>query len=358
MNEIGIRAATIEDIAAECRLTKMTVSRALTGKGAVASDTRRRVLQTAERLKYEPNLHARSLSKGQSDLILLFSPVTLPGVHFQTVERMQILLKSHGYEVPYYGFLALHFSEPAEQAKKLRAVRELRPRAIVCRTVELRDSALREMERYVELGGILVCYGHPTESPIDQVVIDYEGMAYQSASHLLELGHRDIGFFSAGLHWWWDRRLAGFSRALREKGMEVREEWLFDGPSYEAGGELLAERFLALPQRPTGMVVVNDVAAGAFISTISRAGVRVPGDVSVVGHDDAPCARFCQPALTTIRHPVETIAQNVVAMLLERLDGIAVGAPRRQIAQGELVVRESSDAPKNCRLTIRGDYNA
>ena len=347
MDATCYKAATLGDIAAECKLTKATVSRALSGAGLVAPDTRRRIFQVAERLNYEPNLQARSLAKGRSEFIVLFSAAVFPGVHLKTVESIQARIIGQGYEMPLYGFgTHLQTEDNLEkQASAMRSLRQQRPRAVVCHSVNLQEPALLELERYVESGGILVCYGHHTDLPVDQVVIDYEDIAYRSACHLLDLGHRDIGYFATYIRFRCDYRFPGFCRALRERGVEIREEWIFDGPSFEEGGAWLAERFTKLAKRPTGMVIVNDVAAGIFINEIGRAGFTVPGDVSVIGHDDAPSARYWQPALTTVRHPVEEVSNCVTEMILARLDG-KMAAPRHHIAYGELVVRESAAAPR------------
>ena len=339
------KSATINDIALAAGVGKATVSLSLNGRGNISATTRRRILEVAQRLNYEPNLQARSLSNGRSESIVLVSAGMFPGVYAGTIACLQNLLYEQGYEVPVHGFQAHHFVEPERQESAMRALRQQRPRAVVCHSVNLHPSALQELERYVREGGILVCYDHPIDLPVDQVIIDSEGMAYQSTVHLLDLGHREIGYFSSGLRLPGDRRLEGFCRALRERDIEVRHDWVFDGPPFETGGVLVAEEFLKLKPRPTGMVIVNDVSAGAFINEIGRAGLSVPSDVSVVGHDDAPCASIWQPRLTTVRHPVEAVAGGVVELLLDRLAGNAA-APRRRVARGELVVRESSGPPR------------
>jgi DNA-binding LacI/PurR family transcriptional regulator len=125
----------------------------------------------------------------------------------------------------------------------------------------------------------------------------------------------------------------------------VREEWLWANCCYEEAGARLAEKFLKLKERPTAICIINDVTASTFVTQLHRAGVRVPQDVSVVGYDDTPAARYALVPLTTVSHPVEGIARPIIEMLLSRLDGSYNGAPRCVHVKGELIVRESTAAP-------------
>jgi DNA-binding LacI/PurR family transcriptional regulator len=96
--------------------------------------------------------------------------------------------------------------------------------------------------------------------------------------------------------------------------------------------------------RPTGLCIVNDRAAQAFIVGAEELGLRVPEDVSVVGQDDLPPARFGRVPLTTVTHPVAAIADLMLALLRQRLAGYD-GPPRREVVRGELVARSSTARP-------------
>jgi DNA-binding LacI/PurR family transcriptional regulator len=101
---------------------------------------------------------------------------------------------------------------------------------------------------------------------------------------------------------------------------------------------------MALEQRPSAMCIVNDHAASAFVNEVQRSGLTVPRDLSIVSHDDSPVARYSVVPLTTVSHPVEAIARNVVNLLCSRLEGLYDGVPRRVIIKGQLMVRDSAVA--------------
>ena len=344
--------ATITTIAEACGVTKMTVSRVLSGKGSTSPATRQQVLEAARRLGYEPNMQARALATGHSDVIGLLVGVLYPGVHAQTAELLQEQLNLAGYDVPLYGFGTWYRLDTEKQAATVRGLRLRRPRAIVCHTSGLQPPALEELRIFQAAGGIVVCYGNPVDLACDQAVIGYENSTYQSTKHLLKLGHRRIGLLGS-----WiknqptvEPRVRGFLRAMDEAGIALNYDHLFDGPAYEEGGAWLAQQILAMPRtkRPTAMVVLHDASAGVFMNEMARAGVIVPRDMSVVGHEDIPAARYWSPPLTTLHHPVESITKSVTSMLLSRLGGETC-PPVRTVNEGKLIVRESSAAPPRTR---------
>ena len=127
----------------------------------------------------------------------------------------------------------------------------------------------------------------------------------------------------------------------------MRDEWFFRNSNYERGGAEMAARFLRMEERPTALCIVNDYAALAFTVEIMAAGLRVPEDVSLVSHDNQPIARYSPVPLTSMTHPADRIADAVVELLLERLEGrVPAGAPPRTVKLGgELVERASVSPP-------------
>ena len=337
------RQITISDIAAELGVTKMTVSLALSGKGRVSTEMREKVAEVARRLNYEPNHHARTLTTGNSNLIGIFSVSVYPGVQLQTIERIQGLLNEKGFDVPLYGHGYHEYLDPTQQGRIMAALCQQQPRAIVFDSKFLQPPAAERLRSYVERGGVAVCFDEDHNIPCDRVFRDFGAMSVLSVQHLLELGHRKIGLYCPSP----DRRtteprIDGFHRALQDAGIQPNKEWILSGPAFEPGGAYLAEQFLALKSRPTAMVVIGDATAGVFMNQLFHAGVRVPDDLSVVGHHGIPAAEYWIPALTTVAYPIVSTADEIVSMLTSRLDGRYSGAPRLATMHGELVVRNSA----------------
>jgi DNA-binding LacI/PurR family transcriptional regulator len=137
-----------------------------------------------------------------------------------------------------------------------------------------------------------------------------------------------------------------FMRALNEFNAPFVPEWLWGGYPFEAGGVVVAEQFLQLNDRPTAICIVNDNMAAAFVNRLARAGVRVPHEVSVIGHDDSLAAQSSVVPLTTVTHYADEHCRLITEALLERLEGKYCGPPRTMSLHGKLVVRESTGAVK------------
>ncbi|MBW3635398.1 MAG: LacI family transcriptional regulator [Armatimonadetes bacterium] len=338
-------AATIEDIAQLLGVSRTTVSKAFTGYGRMSEKTREAVLKTAGELGYQPNVHAQRLTNGHCrNTIGIFTTGLDYGVGVRKLHAIQNLLAAHQYDVPVYACPDGETMALADQTALLRSLCVQRPQAIICTTSLIQRDSVRELVQYQNNGGIVVSYDHSPQMDCDHVFFDRVENTYRATRHLLELGHRKIGFYN--VHVLDPVRVEGFRRALAEYHLDIREDWLFYGGRDEEGGVILARQFLQLPphNRPTAMCIVNDMAAVTFIAELERAGLQIPQELSVVGHDDLPLAQYFTLPLTTASHPVSAIAENLVALLRSRLDGSYHGPARKITVFGDLVVRRSAIA--------------
>jgi LacI family transcriptional regulator len=348
------REVTLHDVARAVQMSVGTVSMSLRGTGRVSAQTRERVRSVAREMGFQPNPIAQRLVSGQRDnSIALFAKYLDLGVITRKIQLLQGLLNNRGYNASIHAFGAptLGTSEPDDQAQAsmMKSLRRMRPRAIVCDAVGLNRSARDELRRYCDEGGVVVCYDTPIDLECDQVLFDRKQNTYMATRHLLELGHRRIGF-NMGQVRNHARRLEGLQRALTEYGAPFLAEWLEhpEEPRYEFGdtGVQLASAFLSHSEPPTAMCILNDHVAAGFSAHLFRHGLRVPRDVSVIGHDDMPIAAMMVPAaLSTVSHPVEEIAHHTAQLLIERLSGEYEGIPRTIHVTGELIVRQSTAPP-------------
>ena len=357
------KPTTLQDVAGALGMHKSTVSLALSGKGTISADTRQRVLSVARELGYEPNLLAQRLAHGQgTTMVCIFSGVLDVGLATEKILLVQKALGSYSLEVPIYTCYDTNSGDVGEaQAAQVRQLCRQRPRAIVCAAQRVHPAVFRELGYYQENGGIVVSYDAPVPLACDQVIFDREDNAYQAARHLLLQGHRRIGIGMSQVGGQTDAspgmttsdplnyRMRGFRKALAEFGAPFREEWFFRNSAYEKGGAEMACQFLALKERPTALAIVNDYVALAFMVEVMRAGVRIPHDLSIVGHDNQPIAAYCPVPLTSTTQPADRVARAVVDILMERVGGGASQeiSPRRVNITGELVERESVTAPND-----------
>jgi LacI family transcriptional regulator len=354
---------TLKDVAGALGMHKSTVSLALSGKGTISPVTRQRVLAVARELGYEPNLLAQRLAHGMgATTVCIYSGVLDVGLATEKILLVQKALGAQGVEAPIYTCsepVADPAGQDAEaQAAQVRQVCRQRPRAIICAAQRVHPAVFRELAAYQNAGGIVVSYDTPVPLDCDQVIFDREDNGYQAARYLLEQGHRKIGVGMSAVavpdtsgpngNDPQNYRMRGFRRALEEFGAAYQDAWFFRNATYEKGGAEMARHYLETQDRPTAIAVVNDYVALAFMVEVMRAGVRVPEDLSLIGHDNQPIAEYCPVPLTSMTQPTERIATAVVERLLARLNGdISPDAPpERLTVRGELVVRDSVRPPR------------
>lgn len=336
------------DVAQMLGVSKSTVSAAFTGNGTIAPERREAVRKAAIELGYRPNPNARKLVQQLEDntIALVTSYLDLD-VRTQKLHLLQRILSDRGYNASIHALGNVISTPDAEPDAVIRNLRRLRPLGIVCNQWELNETAREELKRFCEEGGSLVYYDVPLDLDCDQIIFDREENTYAAMRHLLELGHREIGFLLPPDDQW---RIKGVRRAFAEFGVPVRQEWL-NAPRqgrYEDAGGHLADYFCSLPNRPTAMGVIHDNVAVGFIARLQRRGLRVPQDVSVVSHHDTQAALWgSNVQLTSATQPVETIAEKVADMLIERIEGKCSGSARKVVVRGELIVRESTAPPRS-----------
>jgi DNA-binding LacI/PurR family transcriptional regulator len=343
------KIATIQQIAETLGIHKSTVSLALAGKGRIAPGTRARVMALAEEIGYVPDpLAQRLANRSMSNTVCLCSGSLDPGRGTEKIILIQSLLTDMGLDVPIYTPSKSKDRSAETQAVLFRQLRRQRPQAIICSVHAFCDEAFSELAAFQEEGGIVVAYDLPIPLNCDQVLFDRVDNAYQGAKYLLDRGHRRIGFgmtrLTGGRNATQNRtqilRQEGFRKAMAEYGVPMHDEWFFENTTFERGGAQMAQHFLDLKDRPTALCIVNDYVSLAFMVEMMRHGVKVPKDVSIVGHDDMPIAAYCPVPLTSVSQPTEEIVRCVVDMLLDRLGG-NTEPPRTVTVKGKLVERAS-----------------
>lgn len=166
-----------------------------------------------------------------------------------------------------------------------------------------------------------------------------------ATQHLLALGHRRIAILTGPAEFLCSRaRLDGYRAAMDAAGVPVDESLVLVGRFYVEDGLALGTRLLRRPDRPTAVVCGNDLQAIGVYEAARRAGVAIPGQLSVVGFDDVEYARWLGPPLTTVRQPLVEMGATAARLVLALAAGEAPQQPRVELATS-LVIRESTAPP-------------
>jgi len=336
----SVPTATIYDVARVAEVSIKTVSRVLNGEPNVRPETRQRVMESASALHYRPNLSARSLAGSRSYLLGLLFDNPSPAY----VADVQTGLTTRCREAGYHLVVEPVSCESPDVASVVEALTgALRMDGLVlsppvCDAPAVLDVLDRIAMPYVRIAPWL---------DVDRgarVEMDDRRAAYEMTGHLLQLGHRDIGFIRGHPgHGASRRRFEGYAQALAAQGVALNTGWVvqgnFSSESGVDGGQALLDR----PDRPTAIFASNDDMGLGVLMVAARLGLSVPDQLSVVGFDDSTAAKIFWPPLTTVRQPVVDMAYAAADLLLSR-DGHGRHS-RARMLNFDLVVRKSTAVP-------------
>jgi LacI family transcriptional regulator len=168
-----------------------------------------------------------------------------------------------------------------------------------------------------------------------------------ATEHLISLGHRRIAIISGPPRLQCSRaRLDGYRTALDAAGIGPDDTLVYQGDFYHESGFAGGQKCLALDQPPTAIFASSDQMAYGVYEAVRQQGLRVPADVSIVGFDDLPEARWSSPPLTTVRQPLSEMGVLAARTLLRLVRGEEIETLRFELAT-QLVVRESTSTPRD-----------
>lgn len=338
-------SVTVQDVARAAGVSAMTVSRVVNGEKNVRESTRDTVLDAVRRLNYSPNTAARSLAAGEATQIgLLYSNPSAAYLSQFLVGALDGARKTGSH-------LLIEACEGESADEQAEVTRRFAVTSVEGVILPPPLSESKPVQAELEAAGIPVVSVAMGLGPPGclNVRIDDFGAAASMARHLLELGHRQIGFIKGHPgHIASIERLRGFRSALDEAGLDPDESPMEQGYFTYRSGLIAAERLLSRPERPTAIFACNDDMAAAAVNVAHRSGLQVPGDLSVVGFDDTAPATIVWPELTTVRQPVAAMAEAALHLLLADLKARRFGGSppvSEQVLDHELVVRQSCGPP-------------
>lgn len=325
---------TIADIAREAGVSVPTVSKVLNGRTEVAAETRDRIERLIEKHRYARRARR---PEGRAGLVDLVFPQLDSAWAVEIIRGVEEV--AHDARMGTV-VSAIHGSS-ATTRNWLDNLAARRSDGVIIAVSELKPT---ETERIKALGVPIVAIdptgGTPAEIP-SVGATNWTG-ALTAAEHLIALGHREIAFVNGPARLQCCRaRADGFRSAMDAAGLPVRPELVAHGDFSHEAGQRAMSALLALDNPPTAVFAGNDQQALGAYQAIRERGLRIPEDISVIGFDDLPVARWTNPPLTTIRQPVAEMAAEAMRMLLRHLETGTFGTQRVELAT-ELVLRAST----------------
>jgi LacI family transcriptional regulator len=340
------KKTTLEDIAREAGVSAQTVSRVINNRPDVSRATRQRVQAIIDRLGYQPNAVARSLSAKRTWMMGVvigsldqFGPRSI----FLELDKQAF---AAGYRLlPYI----IHDEDTIDIAGYFRELRAHQPDGIIWAVIERErhEEILRQfvIEPSIPLVTMETAIpGVPKPAVLDQVT-----PSITLVNHLIEQGYRRIGII-VGLHSAatkrGNQRLEGWRQAMQAAGLPTEARQIAEGDWSAASGERGMAQLLAQFPEMDAVYACNDQMALGVLNYAHRHGIHVPGDMGLVGFDDLPEAPFFDPPLTTARQPFDEFCaitvQTLATMIDVNLVGEAYTPPATTILYPEVLIRASS----------------
>ena len=329
------RRPRLEDVAARVGMSPASVSMVLSGAPGPSAATRERVLEAAAELGYRPDRTASLLARRRTHLV----GVQLQAgsvFHAELVEDLYEAAEGHGYDV-----VLSAVTRTRDERRATETLVDFRCEALILLGPVAPAAELAALGRQLP---VVVVGRRVPGGGVDVVrSADADGVG-QAVDHLTGLGHTGIAYVDGGRGTIAADRRRGSRRAMHAHGLDGQLR-VIGGDHTEAAGARAARLLLDEGRPlPSAVVAFNDHCAVGLLDTLTRAGVEVPGEVSVVGYDDSGLSRLAHVNLTTVNQDARRQAEHAVAAAVERLDGGRT-TPREVVLAPHLVDRGTTGPP-------------
>ena len=330
-------ATTLEEIAKHAGVSRSTVSRVMNDHPNVDHETRARVLSVAEKLNYQPNMAARSLAAGRTQVLGLAIPTGVSNLFADPyfpllVQGITSTCNARNHSV------MLWLGEPEYERRTIRQILQGGLIDGVILASALMDDPI--LEALIKGGLPFVLIGrHPGSDPVSYIDVDNQSGACEMVTYMLRLGYRRVATITGPINMIaGSDRYNGYLDALRDRRVPFDPALVVESDFTEEGGYRSMQRLL--PTQPDAIFVASDAMAVGAIRALREAGKRVPEDVAVAGFDDIPLAAHTQPSLTTVRQPIQKMGAIAAETLIDLISHPSA-LPHRVVLPTELVIRAS-----------------
>jgi len=330
---------TIKDIARELKISPSTVSRALKNHPDISEETKIAVNELAQKLHYQPNAVALSLKQRRSNTIGVIIPEIVHYFFSSVISGIEDVAYDAGFNV----IICQSNEKYDREVVNTRTLLANRVDGILV-SISKETQQFDHFYNIKENGVPVVFYDRVVPGfEADQVIVDDMDAAYRATRHLIEEGCKRIAHFAGpqnlliGL-----LRKEGYLKALHEAGLETRDEWIMEADNFETA-RLAVLKIIDDKTNIDGIFAVNDTTAIGAMHTLQKKGIKVPGQIAVVGFSDGRLSGITEPALSSVDQHGYEMGTVATEILLNRIMAKNKNYPfETRILNANLIVRGSS----------------
>ncbi|WP_173915446.1 LacI family DNA-binding transcriptional regulator [Halobacillus sp. Marseille-Q1614] len=305
---------TIKDVAKEAKVSISTVSRVLNNSGYTSSEVKEKVNKAVEELKFQKNMVATAMIKKQTSTFGLIIP-DIKNIFYGELTRA---IEDHAHKFGFNVILCNTDNDLDKEAEYLNFLIRKGVDGVIFSTPEMNDRNIKEVMKarsdlaFISLGSQL------KNVQIDEVLVDnFEG-GYEATKHLIELGHKKIGYIGGQPNSYsTEERLKGYKQALEDHGIKLHKKYTKLDEFKINSGYNKGKELMSIEDRPTAIFAGNDAIAVGVFKAARELNLSIPEDLSVIGFDDSQFAEIVFPALTTIRTPITDMAEKTVELAVQ-----------------------------------------
>ena len=337
---------TLNDIAREAGVSSQTVSRVLNNRPDVSAETRNRIQAIIDRMGYQPNEIARSLSAKRTRMIgVIVGSLDRYGPRMIFLE-LDKQVHAAGYRLlPYI----THDFDPLEADRYLRELLAHQPDGVIWAVMELPDHEQLFRQHILKSSVPLVTIETPIPGVPKPAFMDQVEASSTLVTHLIEQGYSNIGIITGRQVPITKRgslREVGWKKAMLEAGLPAENRQVVEGCWTSESGEKAMAKLIKQYPEVDAVFACNDQMALGVISYAYQQDIKVPEQLGVVGFDDIPEAANFTPPLTTVRQPFEEFSAITVRVLVEMIEAQIMGKPytppETVTLYADFIIRESS----------------
>jgi LacI family transcriptional regulator len=328
---------TIKDIANVAGVSTATVSRVLNDKDYVSNETKEKVLKVIDDLEYKPDSIARSMITKKTNTIGLLIPDLTNPFYAETSKYIVNIARKHGFST-----IICNTEDKVNQEKEyINILSQKRVDGIILGSVRTKEKWLANLENE---GLPYITYHRRLQTDDSNFVVsDDEKGIFNAIKHLVELGHKSIGYISGPSYFSTSvERLKGFLKARSHFDLNNDPRLIKDGGYSEKQAWEATKKLLNSPSTPSAILAANDIMALAALDCCLEFDFSVPEDISIMGYDNIPLSSHARIQLTTVSVKPKIMAEKTTELFINKIIEKETEIPIQHVLEPELIVRNTT----------------